>query len=216
MLGVGSFYLRIHGQFARGQGRFLEHTRQRHTQLLHRPLDRQVGGARATRQRHAVYLNKVARQPLHAKLRRRALYRRPILGRRPVHAPHGNISRQHGELAAIHLQPSPAGDPSRNHRRRDPRRPGLRFGVVQFRIKLAAPVCGVGGIGGEQAAIEFPAQFDFASKRLAGRCPQHKAVRQAAIAHQEINAGQWQRGSAAQIVLPDDRCIVDQQFTLPH
>ncbi|MNV30526.1 hypothetical protein D3C71_1217990 [compost metagenome] len=216
MIRVRPLDLRIQGQFTRGQGWFLEHARQRYTQVLHRPLDRQVGSARAARQRHPSYLNKVTRQTLHAKLRRRTLHRRAVLGRRPVHASHGNISRQHGELAAIQLQPRPAGHPSRNHRRLDPRRPGLGLDIVQFRIELAAPVCGVGGIGGEQAAVEFPAQFHIASQRLAGRGPQHKAVRQAAVAHQKINTGQRQRGGTAQVVLPDDRCVFNQQFALPH
>lgn len=115
----------------------------------------------------------------------------------------------------IELQPGAGADASLDRRGRQPGRPGQGFGVIQRGVELPAPVGRAGGIGREQAAIEFSAQVHFARQHRIAVGAQHEAMRQAAIAHQQIDVVQHQIRRLAQFVLPADPGATDLHLALP-
>lgn len=212
--GIDALDAGIQRDLAGAQLGLFEDAGQGHAQLLDAATDRQVRRASAARQRHLLALDEIAGRALDAELGVAAAHRRGVRRRRPIDAARGHVGGQPGEGAMIQLQPGAGADAPLDGRRRHPGRPGHRLGVIQRGIDLPAPVGRAGGVGAEQAAVEFAAQVHLARQRRIGIGAQHETVRQAAVAHQEIDIAQDQFGRLAQFVLPADAGAMDEQFTL--
>jgi hypothetical protein len=214
VLGVRPLDAGIQRQVAHRQRGLFEHARQGRGQLLGLCADRHVRGARTARQRHVFKLDEIAGQALNARLDVAGLHGGAFRPRRPARAAHRSVRGQLRELAAFQLQPGARADAAGRLGKFEPRCPGQRFRIVHLGIELPAPVAGIRRVHREQGAVEFPAQFEVARQRIAGRGPEDEAMRQAAVARQEVHPGKRQFGRLAPFVLPADCGAADPQLPL--